>query len=266
MASSPIIHTKSQFRIENYAGTTQWSSTQCYISYSSWSGTYSCSGAACRYSNSNDCSISTKWMTSTPQRLCLKFDCENTLYSCDVRGFTFTYSNSQLSQSSSSPPPSPPPPSPPPTQTTTQGSDDTASSTPSGAGFDLTKNCKCSCCKGNGCVPSLVASYGAFHRLRCNDEGCASQFSSVCPDLGFLSTETGSVSATFDSSAPIPSLFASPPPPDLNQLRSQIQSRTPPYQKSPPIPPVTTQRSSASTLPKAMVALVGIFFAAFATF
>ena len=158
-----------------------------------------------------------------------------------------------------------------PSQSTSQASDDTASSTPSGAGFDTTKSCKCNCCKGDGCVTSLVASYEASRKFYCRDRGCYQRFSSVCPDQDDpFNPEAGSVSSTFDSSS-----LASPPPPDADAIRAKWQEVNDQYlssspalrsQKMPPMPPVTTQRSSASTLSKAMVALVSIFFAAFATF
>ena len=79
----------------------------------------------------------------------------------------------------SPPPPTPPTPaSPPPEQTESA---------------DTSQNCKCSCCTGNYCSASIVASYDAESSTECGAADCRSRFSTLCPASG----ESGSVSSSY---------------------------------------------------------------------
>ena len=81
--------------------------------------------------------------------------------------------------------PPPPTPSPPPTP---------ASPLPEQTeSADTSQNCKCSCCTGNYCSASIVASYDAESSSECGAADCRSRFSTLCPASG----ESGSVSASY---------------------------------------------------------------------
>ena len=86
------------------------------------------------------------------------------------------------------PTPPPPTPSPPPTP---------ASPLPEQTeSADTSQNCKCSCCTGNYCSASIVASYDAESSSDCGAADCRSRFSTLCPASG----ESGIVSASYSES------------------------------------------------------------------
>ena len=60
---------------------------------------------------------------------------------------------------------------------------------------DTSQNCKCSCCTGNYCSASLVASYDAESSSDCGVDDCRSRFSTLCPASG----ESGRISASYSS-------------------------------------------------------------------
>ena len=84
------------------------------------------------------------------------------------------------SRSPPTPSPPPTPASPPPEQTESA---------------DTSQNCKCSCCTGNYCSASLVASYDAESSSDCGVDDCRSRFSTLCPASG----ESGRISASYSS-------------------------------------------------------------------
>ena len=104
---------------------------------------------------------------------------------------------------SASPPPSPPPTPPQPTEQAEP--------------TDTSLNCKCSCCLGNYCSASAVASFDAESSSDCGAADCRSRFPTLCPASG----ESGSVSASYSesttSSSSPTTLTASPPSSDAQK-------------------------------------------------
>jgi len=60
----------------------------------------------------------------------------------------------------------------------------------------LAGTCQCSCCKGNFCTASLVASYDASSSSSCSTDTCRRDYPSDCPASG----DSGSASSSFSSS------------------------------------------------------------------
>ena len=72
----------------------------------------------------------------------------------------------------------------------------TYSLSPPTASLDTTQNCKCSCCTGNSCSASIVASYDASSSSTCGTAECRLRFPTVCPASG----QSGIVSASYSAS------------------------------------------------------------------
>jgi len=116
---------------------------------------------------------------------------ESSIFDCGRRQLFYDYSYCAMYSGNevgvqctyaSPPPPSPPPPSPPPPSLPPPSS-------PIGSG-----DCKCACCKGNGCTPATVGYFDARgYSPNCSANECRAMFSSQCP----ASEASGQVSATF---------------------------------------------------------------------
>lgn len=146
-----------------------------------------CSGGACTSTTNNNCE-KPKTVGIEAQHVCIKMDCENWSANCDIDAWTVNFYSAATTPTTASPPPptttSPPPASsPPPPQTEAESA-------------DTSQNCKCSCCSGNYCSASIVASYDAESSSDCGAAGCRSRFSTLCPASG----ESGSVSASYSQS------------------------------------------------------------------
>ena len=118
----------------------------------------------------------------------------NTYYCCNSNGDMCTSSSTESecpTPTLSSPPPAPPPPA----STGCPYGDCTAPPEQTESA-DTSQNCKCTCCTGNYCSASIVASYDAESSSDCGAADCRSRFSTLCPASG----ESGSVSASYSES------------------------------------------------------------------
>ncbi len=151
-----------------------------------------CSGTACTSEYNNNCQRG-PISGIEAQKICVVMECENSWSTCNVDAFSVTF---YKAGGSSPPPPSPPPPSdggsssPPPPTSASPPPEQTESA-------DTSQNCKCSCCRGNYCSASIVASYNAESSSECGSADCRSRFSTLCPASG----ESGSVSASYSKSS-----------------------------------------------------------------
>ena len=58
-------------------------------------------------------------------------------------------------------------------------------------------DCKCTCCSGSFCIPSVAGLFSAGSSSACNAAACRTQYSGSCPASG----SSGSVSATYTASS-----------------------------------------------------------------
>ena len=175
----------AQFTVENDEGTVILDTGgNCDITNS---GTQ-CSGTACSSSNNNNCARGPITSGIEAQKICVVMDCENWSATCNVDAFSVTFY-----KASDSPPPSSSSSSTP----SNPSSPSTPSNPSSSSTKDTSKNCKCSCCKGNLCSASVVGSYDASSSSQCDASDCRSKFS-ACPASG----ESGSVGASYSSKSP----------------------------------------------------------------
>lgn len=185
-----------QFTVENDEGSVYLDTNgKCDITDS---GT-SCTGYACTSSNNNNCDRTLRSGIEA-QKICIVMKCNNFWENCDVDAYTVGFYTS--SSGNGSPPSTPSGSGGPP-------STDAATPPPSTDSNDTSQSCKCSCCTGNYCSASIVASYNALSASDCGAADCRSRFPTLCPASG----ASGSVSASYSESTTSSTVSTTPAAP-----------------------------------------------------